>query len=450
MTPASRAPVSIAGVRLNAAGSRLSAAGGGGGGGGRTNFGGGSGARGGTHNASRSSGGGNGAGTGVAVAVAGVGAAAKAEVGEGGGSEGIAHLLRLGSRLGTFFPSAVGPGPIPGVEQLLQEASDAVSTVERYPPTPGYKYAGLAVPAIRATGSGDGSGGVGGGMSEIGMMGVRAVGSGGGGGGGGGDDDGFGARFLATPGLTPILPARTPDAAIGGYGGGGGGGGGPGEEEDTPSMFLSGLLRGSSPGTVGASVGAAAAAAAAAATDEGDAEGVSVRDSTPVHGDGRAMGAAGVRAARMAAAGYGVTGAGAGGGAGAGAGAGAGGYGAREAYTRGEAAGAGTGGGGGRVTRGAGGRRIGGRLSFSSALGADDGSGEEGAGGAGGEQEERARTGGGTTGVRVSGRRWVVGLGPAFDCFAFLFFRSAREREQRSVRLIYVCRCASIIVCIIL
>ena len=283
-------------------------------------------------------------------------------------------------------------------------------------------------------------------MSEIGMIGVRAIGGGGDGGGGGGGDDGFGARFLATPGLTPILPARTPDAAIGGYGGGGGGGGvgggggdGPGEEEDTPSMFLSGLLRGSSSGAVGASVGAAAAAAAAAATDEGDAEGASIRGGTPVHVDGRAMGAAGVRAARMAAVGYGVTRAGAtGGGAGAGAGAGAGGYGAREAYTRGEAAGAGagTGGGGGRVTRGAGGRRIGGRLSFSSALGLDDGSGEEGTAAAGGGQEESASTGGSTTGARVSGRRWVVGLGPGFVCFAlFCLFHGAREREQRSVSL---------------
>lgn len=323
MTPSARTPAGPSDVRLNA--------GGGGGDGGRGV------GRGATAaaaaslrgNENNSNSNWSGAAAAAAEAAAGVaesgtGTGAGAGAGEArGGEGGIGHLIGLGARLGTFFPSAVGPGPVPGLEQLLQEASDAVSTAEQYPPTPGYKYGGVGFPDT----------GPGGPATEA------AAGS---------------ARFLATPGLTPIPTARTPGGV--GFGADMGGGGGGGAEEDTPSMFLTGLLRGGSPaiaGTPGVGVGGR----------------VSVRDipggdfEEEDDGHGRAAGA---RATRMAAAGL------------------------APPTTGGGAAAAGAA--GGRATRAAGGRRVGGRLSFSSAVGMDNGSGGEGA----------------AAGGRAHTRRWAV------------------------------------------
>lgn len=276
------------------------------------------------------------AAAGVAESGAGSGAG-EASAGEGEGG-GIGHLIGLGARLGTFFPSAVGPGPVPGLQQLLREASDAVSTAEQYPPTPGYKYGGVGFPDAAAAGA----------AGPRGSATEAAEGS---------------ARFLATPGLTPIPTARTPGVGFGGDMGAGGGDGGGGEE-DTPSMFLAGLLRGGSPaiaGTPGVGVGVG-----------GDYE-----EDEDGHG-----GAAGARATRMAAAGLAPP-------------------------TTGGAAAAG----GGRATRAAGGRRIGGRLSFSSAVGMDDGSGAEGV----------------AAGGRAHARRWVARGSSTVVHRFFSFFVSGFE-----------------------
>lgn len=267
--------------------------------------------------------------------------------GEGGdnvGGSSVGHLLGLGALLGTFFPPAVGPGPVPGLDQLLQEASDAIQTVERNPPTPGYRYRGVSFPDY------DG----GGGDADASVRRTEAAAPT-----GGGHVGGIGGvRFFETPGLTPIATARTPDAG----GGGGGGVGGPGE--DTPSMFLSGLLRGS-PGTAGSHHHHHHAASAMGETPaQQQQQHIHLEDGgRAVGGGGGGRGGGGVafgaRSTRMAAAGLGgppTTG------------------GAREAAGGGE-----SGAGGGRATRGAGGRRVGGRLSFSSAVGADDGSGGEAA-----------------------------------------------------------------------
>lgn len=267
--------------------------------------------------------------------------------GRGGSSEGIGHLLNLGARLGAFFPAAIGPGPVPGLEQLLHEASDAVATVERYPPTPGYKYGG---PAFHEGGAVDG------GPASVAHDESSMVG-------------GLGSRFLATPGLTPIPTAITPGFGGVDAGGDGGGGDAPGEE-DTPSMLLTGLLRGS-PG-IGAAgrIGAIGAGQGVGAMSMRDAAGQQQEDERGV-GPGSMAGA---RATRMAAAGLGgppTSGS------------------ARE-RTPGVTAGGEGAGGGGRATRGAGGRRVGGRLSFSSAIGIDDGS-EEGESSGPGAGEDRTR-----------------------------------------------------------
>lgn len=232
--------------------------------------------------------------------------------------------------MGTFFPPAVGPGPVPGLDQLLREASDAIQTVEKNPATPGYRYRGVGFPEYgREAEGGDG----GDDASVVSRTQGVAEPT------GEGHGVGMGGRFFSTPGLTPIPTARTPDAA-------GGGGGGAGGAEDTPSMFLSGLLRGSgSPETAGSHYHAASL---------GETPGHQLEDGR--RGGGVGFGA---RSTRMAASGLGgppTTG------------------GAREAAT-----GVGSGAAGGRATRGAGGRRVGGRLSFSSAVGADDGSGGEAA-----------------------------------------------------------------------
>lgn len=345
MTPAARTPAGSSDIRLNA---------GGGGDGGRA---GGRGAPGAPSNlrGGENNGNSNGAAsaTTAAEATAGVAesGAGESRGGGGGGEGGIGHLIGLGARLGTFFPPAVGPGPVPGLEQLLQEASDTVSTAEQYPPTPGYKYGGIGFPDAAAGGGGEGRG------SAAGPGGSAA------------EAADASARFFATPGLTPIPTARTPGVGFGGDMGGGGGGCGV-AEEDTPSMFLTGLLRGGSPaiaGTSGFGVGGGA--------------GISMRD-TPggdfeddEDGHGRAAGA---RATRMAAAGL------------------------APPTTGGGAA---TATAGGRATRAAGGRRVGGRLSFSSAVGMDDGSGGEGTAAAG-----RAQT-----------RRWAA-RGPTAVPFFLLLF----------------------------
>lgn len=51
----------------------------------------------------------------------------------------MGHLLDLGTRLGTFFPPAEGPGgPPPGVDALFAGAVGALRTVTRDPPAPWY------------------------------------------------------------------------------------------------------------------------------------------------------------------------------------------------------------------------------------------------------------------------------------------------------------------------
>lgn len=317
------------------------------------------------------------------TAAGGGGAVTLGSEGGGGGAEGktnIGHLLDLGARLGTFFPPAVGPGPVPGLDQLLQEAADVISTVEKHPPTPGYKYGGVGL----ASHSHTTSSGIGEGFS----------------GGSGGSGGGSGVRFLATPGLTPIPTTRTPHV-----GGGGGtvlrGAFDEGEEEcegrETPSMFLAGLLRGGpgpsgrpSPPTAAMSRAATTSAADAGEDDVSMIATVAVETPTPRGGVGGGVqenidGGGGRGAARVmriatsstvsgldfsssttptAAVDRGAAVGGA----------------AREVAA---------GGGGGRASRaGTGSRRIGGRLSFSSAAAGDDGSGGEG-----GESRTGARGG---------------------------------------------------------
>ncbi|CAN0090131.1 unnamed protein product [Ascophyllum nodosum] len=201
-------------------------------------------------------------------------------------SDGIGHLLDLGARLGAFFPPAVGPGPVPGLEQLLQEASEAVSSAEEKEKE---RPAALttAAPAAPATPSGDGI------ETPIGKAeasGVRRRGGGG--------------RIFATPGLTPIPTAWTPDHA------------GARDDDDassvkdddtaaqeeTPSMFLAGLLRGT-PETAGGT----------ARRGGGRGGGSAFFSETPVPlVEGRLPEPVGMRAARMSAAGAAVGGGGGG------------------------------------------------------------------------------------------------------------------------------------------
>lgn len=173
----------------------------------------------------------------------------------------------------------------------------------------------------------------------------------------------FGGPLFATPGLTPIHPAQqTPDQADQGLGVGDGARAGT---ATTPSTFLSGLLRGS-PDT----------AAIADATSRLETPLASRHHEEEEGGELLSMGAAGAGATRMAAAGLGTSVVGDGG-----EGAGAGGRGMTRRTSRGG---------------GGGGRRVGGRLSFSSAVGTEDGSGGEGSeggvrgGGTGSSAEEKA------------------------------------------------------------
>lgn len=51
----------------------------------------------------------------------------------------VGHLLDLGTRLGTFYPPAEGPGnPTPAVSALLDGAVHALQTVKQDPPAPWY------------------------------------------------------------------------------------------------------------------------------------------------------------------------------------------------------------------------------------------------------------------------------------------------------------------------
>lgn len=263
-----------------------------------------------------------------------VSAGGKAVAGAGGGaaaaSDSIGHLLNLGARLGTFFPPAVGPGPVPGLLQILKDAPTANASSRRGECP--LASAGVTDGAVR-TPAGE----------------LRGIGG----------DDVEGRRFFTTPGLTPIPTARTPGADVRNFPGGDGIGVGGITAEETPSMFLSELLRstpcrGDPRERGGADAGAGAGADASL-------------NKTPFGRlDGRLAEPVGMRAARMAAAGAESLAF------------------AGEAGSREAAAGAGEAGGGGadsgtdmptsaRAPRGvAGGRRVGGRLSFSSVVGTDD------------------------------------------------------------------------------
>lgn len=267
-------------------------------------------------------------------------AGGKAVAGAGGGaaaaSDGIGHLLNLGARLGTFFPPAVGPGPVPGLLQMLKDAPTANASSRRgeHPPA----LAGVTDGAVK-TPAGE----------------LRGVG-------GDGVED---RRFFTTPGLTPIPTARTPGIDARNFPGGDGIGAGGITTEETPSMFLSELLRSTPWGGDPRERGGADAGAGADAS----------MNKTPLgQVEGRHAEAIGMRAARMAAAGAESL-------------AFAGEAGSREAAVGAGEAGRGADSGtdmatSARASRGvAGGRRVGGRLSFSSVVGTDD-AGGMGSGGA--------------------------------------------------------------------